>query len=101
MKQFYYLFSIALCALFLSNTAWAQVDVKGQVKDDGGDPLAGVNIFLKVQILEALPIPKVCSILQHLIKIATLVFSFIGFETVELSLNGKSNIVVENEIYNH
>ena len=47
MKQFYYLFSIALCTLFLSNTAWAQVDVKGQVNDDGGDPLAGVNILLK------------------------------------------------------
>ena len=47
MKQFYYLLSIALCALFLSNTAWAQVDVKGQVNDDGGDPLAGVNILIK------------------------------------------------------
>ena len=70
MKQFYYLFSITLYALFLSNTAWAQIGVEGQVKDDAGDPLAGVNILLKAQILEASPIPKVISVLQHQTKIA-------------------------------
>ena len=47
MKQVYYLFSIALCVLFLSNTARAQLVIEGQVKDDTGEPLVGVNILVK------------------------------------------------------
>ena len=95
MKQFYYLFSIALCALFLSNTAWAQVDVKGQVNDDGGDPLAGVNILLKGTNSGSVTNSEGMFNITAPNKNSTLVFSFIGFETVELSLDGKSNIVVE------
>ncbi len=84
-----------MCALFLSNTAWAQVGVEGQVKDDAGDFLAGVNILVKGTNFGSISdsngefnitVPNNNSIL---------VFSFIGFETIEFSLNGKSNIIVE------
>ena len=95
MKHVYCLFSLALCALFLSNTAWAQVEVKGQVNDDGGEPLAGVNILIKGTNSGSISNSEGMFSITTPNKNCTLVFSFIGFETVKFSLNGKSNIVVE------
>ena len=95
MKQVYYLFSIALYSIFLSNTAWAQVAVEGQVKDDSGDPLAGVNILVQGTNSGSTSDSNGEFSITAPNKNSILVFSFIGFETVKFSLNGKSNIVVE------
>lgn len=95
MKQVYYFFSISLCSIFLSNTAWAQVGVEGQVKDDYGNPLAGVNILVQGTNSGSISDSNGDFSITAPNKNCILVFSFIGFETVEFSLNGKSNIVVE------
>lgn len=95
MKQVYYLFSIALCVLFLSNTARAQLVVEGQVKDDTGEPLVGVNILVKGINSGSITDSDGEFSIKAPNKNSTLVFSFIGFETLEFPLNGKSNIVVE------
>lgn len=95
MKQVYYLFSVALYSIFLSNTAWAQVAVEGQVKDDSGDPLAGVNILVQGTNSGSTSDSNGEFSITAPNKNSILVFSFIGFETVKFSLNGKSNIVVE------
>ena len=95
MKQVYYLFSFALCSIFISNAAWAQLAVEGHVKDDSGDPLAGVNILVQGTNSGSISDSNGEFTITAPNKNSTLVFSFIGFETEEYSLNGKSNIVVE------
>ena len=95
MKQVYYLFSIALCVLFLSNTARARLVIEGQVKDDTGEPLVGVNILVKGINSGSITDSDGEFSIKAPNKNSTLVFSFIGFETLEFPLNGKSNIVVE------
>ena len=47
MKRVYYLFSISFVYYFLVILPWAQIGVEGQVKDEHGNPLVGVNILVK------------------------------------------------------
>ena len=95
MKHVYYSLSIALCVLFISNKAWAQFGVEGKVKDDGGEPLAGVNIVVKNTNFGCITDSdgEFSIIVPN--KNSTLIFSFIGFESVEFPINRKSNIVIE------
>nr|WP_294922952.1 TonB-dependent receptor [uncultured Flavobacterium sp.] len=82
--------------LFLLNSAFifAQKEVSGVVKDKSGSPLPGVNIVekgtqngvstdfeggFKIKVKEG----------------ATLVFSYVGFETVEKSATGSMNITLD------
>ena len=79
MKQVYYFFSISLCSIFLSNTAWAQVGVEGQVKDDYGNPLAGVNILVQGTNSGSISDSNGDFSITAPNKNCILVFSFIGF----------------------
>ncbi|UII26752.1 TonB-dependent receptor [Fulvivirga maritima] len=71
----------------------AEVTVSGIVKDMNGDPLPGVNVVIKgtskgsitdINGAFTLTVPDD----------ATLIFSYIGFNTEEISVNGRTNIDV-------
>lgn len=77
------LFLVFLGCLFMSAQVMAQMTVSGTVTDDGGEPLIGVNIVEKgttngtVTDLDG----------NYAIQVAdgaTLVFSYVGFQTREL-----------------
>lgn len=79
---------------FSAYTAYAQVNVTGKVVDITGEELIGVNVIIKgtsqgtvtdINGVFSLQVPNLSS---------TLVFTYVGFEELEVSLNGRSNIDV-------
>lgn len=93
MGKSLYLLSILL---FLSISSIAQVIVSGKVTDSSGQPLPGVNVQLKntlsgtttdVQGDFSLSVPPE----------GTLLFSFIGYKTFEVSVAGRSSISITLE----
>jgi TonB-linked SusC/RagA family outer membrane protein len=96
-------FSAGLCLLFcllllVSADVFSQTNtgktVTGTVRDDAGGPLPGVNIKLKGTTAGTSTDAKG----QFSIAIAngqTVVFSAIGFETVEMAYNGQSSLNVK------
>lgn len=95
MKKVYHLFSLAFCTLFLSSVGWAQVGVKGNVTDAEGSPLTGVNILIKGTNIGSTTNADGNFKITASDKNSTLIFSFIGFKTLEHQLNGKTEISVE------
>ena len=95
MKKVYHLFSLAFCTLFLSSVGWAQVGVKGNVTDTEGSPLTGVNILIKGTNIGSTTNADGNFKITASDKNSTLIFSFIGFKTLEYQLNGKTEISVE------
>ncbi|GIZ09379.1 TonB-dependent receptor [Flavobacterium sp. UMI-01] len=80
--------------LLVGFSAVAQHTVKGTIKDENGQPIPGVNI------LEKNTTNSSASDLDgnYLIKVgnkATLVFSYIGFKTQEVVVNGRQMIPVK------
>ena len=83
-----------MCLMVLfAQTIFAQIALKGTVRNSKNETLPGVNVFIKgttkgvITNLSgkfALDTPKE----------ATLVFSFIGYEKLEIALNGQTNIDV-------
>ena len=82
-------------ALLFSISARANVTVKGRITDAGnGQPLPGVNVIIKGSSTGS------SSDLEGRYEInapdnATLVFSFVGFETQEISVGNKTTIDVQ------
>ncbi|WP_439487957.1 SusC/RagA family TonB-linked outer membrane protein [Algoriphagus sp.] len=87
---------LAFCwMLLLSVSAYAQVEITGQVKSsEGSEAFPGVSILEKgtsngtVTDLEGRYTLTVSS------ENATLIFSFVGYETQEISLQGRQNVDV-------
>jgi len=74
--------------------AYAQKTVSGVVKDDGGAPLPGVSVIIKgTSTGTATGIDGDFSI-PNVPDDATLVFSFIGFETQEVVVGNQTNLNV-------
>ncbi len=77
----------------------SRIQVRGEVTDNTGESIPGVNVFEKgttngavtnidgVYVIEVAPT-------------ATLVFSFVGFKTIEVPVNGQTNlnIVMEEDV---
>jgi iron complex outermembrane receptor protein len=87
MKITFFLLSFML----FSVSAYAQITVSGTVNDTNGDPLLGVNIIEKGTL------NGVVSDFEgnYSIKVddnATLVISYIGYESQEISVNGQTTI---------
>ncbi len=90
---------ITIIAAFLVTGVclFAQTTITGNIKDQSGDPIVGASVFVKSQssigtIANAqgtytLTIPGN-------IKASVLIFSFIGMETVEMPINGRTRIDV-------
>src|SRR3990172_6519356 len=89
MKYFYWFF-----VLVLSTCVFAQHNVRGTVFDSDGKALAGVNVVEKGTYLGTSTAPDGTFNFRASSGSITLVFSFIGYKTEEVVLNGESNIDV-------
>ena len=81
--------------LVLASTAFAQSTVRGSVKDENGEPLAGVSVLVKgTQVGTVTDIDGTFTLGGVPAGANTLVFSFIGMETKEVPLSANVNIVM-------
>lgn len=82
---------IVLCSAF---TAHAE-KVSGTVVDDTGEPLIGVSVMLKGQNMGVTTdIDGQYTIQVPNVKTETLVFSYVGMETQEIKINGRTTLDV-------
>jgi TonB-linked SusC/RagA family outer membrane protein len=85
----------ALClVLFSLTTAYAQQSVEGIVSDQNGKPLPGVNIQVKGTTQGTSTDAQGSYSLGVESETDTLVFSFIGFQTQEIAVQGRAEINV-------
>jgi len=66
--------------------------IKGRVTDETGGPLPGVSILLKGSTTAAQTSPDGTYVLNVPATSGTLVFSYIGYETIEIPINGRTTI---------
>lgn len=93
MKQ---LIIIIISILCFSFSATAQKTVKGTITDELGEPIPGVNILEKNTskgTFSDFDGKFTISVSEK----ATLVFSYLGFKTQEVNVNGRSQITVKME----
>ncbi|UCS94907.1 SusC/RagA family TonB-linked outer membrane protein [Echinicola marina] len=89
---------LLLISLFLinANASFAQSIVKGLVKDDKGDALPGVSVLIKGTSRGT--VTNIDGLYELSISSSDidgkLIFSFLGYETQELSIDGRSEINV-------
>lgn len=70
------------------------ITVKGTVKDENGEPLSGVSAIVKGTTTGTITDFDGAFSINLTNSNSTLVFSFIGFKTQEIAVNGKTNINV-------
>lgn len=87
----------ALLVLLLNSSSLAQSLVKGQVTDEKGDAMPGVNIIVKNTSTGTTTDSNGAFTLDVPSENAVLVVSFIGYATQELPVNGQTNITVSME----
>ena len=82
--------------LVLASTAFAQVSsVKGTVTDENGDPMAGVSVLVKgTQIGTVTDVDGTYTLRGVPANAQTLVFSFIGMETLEVAARATVNVTL-------
>ena len=78
--------------------AQQQKTVKGQVVDEGGDPVPGVSVVIKGTTQGTITDVDGNYILSNVPDDATLMFSFIGFKTQEVAVNGRTKIDLTLEV---
>ena len=87
---------IALCTIAISMQAQKKTTVKGQIRDDTGFTLPGVTIVEKGSSNGTVTdIDGNYSLEVEDVNEAIFIFSFIGFETQEIPVLGKSSINIE------
>ena len=79
---------------FLAVTCYAQLQVNGKVTDEKGQPLPGVNIIVKGTSSGAITDAEGNYAFADLQENATLVFSFIGYNSQEIAVNDRTTINV-------
>lgn len=90
-KQKCLLFVVSfITLLFYSATMYAQVNINGIVKDSNNEPLIGVNVILKGTQQGTVTDTEGKFGLQVPNAIAIIEFSYIGFQTQEIPLNGQT-----------
>ena len=96
MKYFYFLLFI-----FSSFFAHSQSKVSGQVKDEFGDPIAYANVFFKDSNDGTITNENGRFYLETYETHSFVVFSFVGYKTLEIELieknNFKMDVVLEEE----
>ncbi len=90
MRRLYALLSFLLL-LFLSNAAWAQTKISGQVKDENDEGLAGVNIIVKGRVIGTVTdLNGNFNLTVNDEPPLTLVVSFVGYSTQEIQVAEKN-----------
>jgi len=96
MNYFYF-----LLLLFTSISLHSQSKVSGEVKDEFGDPIAYANVFFKNSNDGTITNENGRFYLETYDTHTSLVFSFVGYKTLEILLseknNFKMNIILEEE----
>ena len=96
MKYFYFLLFI-----FSSFFAHSQSKVSGQIKDEFGDPIAYANVFFKDSNDGTITNENGRFYLETYETHSFVVFSFVGYKTLEIELTEKNNfkmdVVLEEE----
>ena len=96
MKYFYFILFI-----FSSFFAHSQSKVSGQIKDEFGDPIAYANVFFKDSNDGTITNENGRFYLETYETHSFVVFSFVGYKTLEIELTEKNNfkmdIVLEEE----
>ncbi len=87
------IFTIGLFLLF-SLSAFAQHSINGVVQNQNGEPLAGVNIQEKGTYNGTSTGPDGRFSLQASSEQATLIFSYIGYGSVEMRLEGQNDLTI-------
>lgn len=83
---------LALFFLMLSLASYGQTALRGQVTDESGQALPGVNVLIKGTSRGAVSDVKGEYVLNEVPADAVLVFSFIGYLTQEIAAAGKTSV---------
>ena len=95
-KWFRLLLLVSLTALLFVNQANAQtITVTGQITDQTGQPLTGVNILVKGSLTGTTTGADGRYTMKGIPPNTVLSFSFIGFKTLEIPVNGQKQIDVQ------
>ena len=81
-----------LCVIMFCAVAFAQKTVKGTVKDASGDPVIGANVLEKGTNNGTITDFEGNYTLTNVKANATLVFSYIGYVSQEIKVNGQTTI---------
>ena len=88
-----YLFNLLFYLLAL-NAAGQNIDVRGTVSRENGQPLAGASVIAKPGNSGTQTNNKGEFLLANISSTATLIISNVGFQTVEIPLRGKTSVNV-------
>ena len=83
---------IVLCAFFTAFDTYAQQKISGKVTSDSGEALPGVSVLIKNTTVGTVTDIDGNYSLNTPAGSETIIFSFIGYETIETSISGRSVI---------
>ena len=90
---------VFVCGLLLSTTIWAQQKtITGNVSDETGQPLPGVNVIVEGTTVGTVSTPDGTFSLDVPAKAGTLLVSFIGYKTQKIDIVSTSNVSVQLEL---
>ncbi|MCB0489303.1 MAG: TonB-dependent receptor [Cyclobacteriaceae bacterium] len=91
MKQCYLSLKFLFIFLFISAASFAQTQISGTIKDDKGEPLAGVNIVIKGRVIGTITdLNGKFNFSVNDVPPMKMVVSFIGFRTQEIDITEAS-----------
>ena len=90
MNYFYF-----LLLLFTSISLHSQSKVSGEVKDEFGDPIAYANVFFKDSNDGTITNENGRFYLETFETHSFVVFSFVGYKTLEIELREKNNFKMD------
>ncbi|MEZ4972167.1 MAG: TonB-dependent receptor [Cyclobacteriaceae bacterium] len=91
MKQCYLSLKFLFIFLFISAASFAQTQISGTIKDDKGEPLAGVNIVIKGRVIGTITdLNGKFNFSVNDVPPMRMVVSFIGFRTQEIDITEAS-----------
>ncbi|MCQ2238521.1 MAG: TonB-dependent receptor [Bacteroidaceae bacterium] len=81
-----------VATFLLAVTAFAQITVKGVVKDETGEPIIGANVLVKGTTNGTITDFDGNYAIEGVGRNATLVFSYVGYNNLEIAVNGQNTI---------
>lgn len=100
-RLFFFLFSLTLLIVFNINAVAQTVTVTGTVTGNNNEPLSGVTVTDKQSNNAVISSTNGQFSIKASSSTSTLVFSYTGFQTVELPLNGQTHLQVSMQLANN